>query len=443
LSVAPARAVAFAVLCRVFEDGAWADRALIGEARRHNLDARDRGLARQLAFGAVQRVATLDHLMESFTGRKPSTLDAPVRAALRLGIYQLAYLERIPAHAAVTESVELVKPQAPRAAGLVNATLRRASREAKPALAKLTDATAAQAALKHSHPLWLAERWFADLGPDEARALMDADNRAPEAVLRANALKITADALQADLPVRSHRPAGLPDAIVLEEPFDAHGSSLYAAGAFVPQSRAAQAVGVVLDPQPGERVLDLCSAPGGKTTHAAALMRGEGTVVSVERDATRAKHLRTTVERLGATNVEVREEDATAFDEPAAYDRVLVDPPCSDLGTLALRPDARWRKHPGDLPRLAALQRAILDAGAAALKPGGTLVYSTCTISPPENEDLIAAFLEDHPDFEIDADRPSDLPVWNHPTVPAFLQTFPHRDGTDGFFIARMRRVPS
>jgi 16S rRNA (cytosine967-C5)-methyltransferase len=270
---------------------------------------------------------------------------------------------------------------------------------------------------------------------------MAANNRAPEAAIRANTLKVTPDALQQDLPVQSHRAEGLPDALVLDEPFDAHGSRQYANGAFAPQSRAAQAVSIVLDPQPGDQVLDMCAAPGGKTTHIAALMHNEGRVLAVEKDPTRAKHLRTTVDRLAATNVEVREADAAAFTGEEAFDRVLVDPPCSDLGTLALRPDARWRKHPGDVTRLARLQRKILDAGAAALKPGGTLVYSTCTISPPENEELVNAFLTDRGDFEIVPARSSDLPVWDHPTVPAVLQTFPHRDGTDGFFIARLRRV--
>jgi 16S rRNA (cytosine967-C5)-methyltransferase len=186
-------------------------------------------------------------------------------------------------------------------------------------------------------------------------------------------------------------------------------------------------------------VLDLCAAPGGKTTHLAALMGDRGAVVAVERHAGRADALRRTTERMGATIVEVRTGDATEPQEPGAYDRVLVDPPCSDLGTLASRPDVRWRKDAGTPAQLASLQGAILEAGAAAVRPGGVLVYSTCTISPLENERLIAAFLERHGEFSVD-DLPSDLPVWDHPSVPGFIQTLPHRDGTDGFFIARLRR---
>ncbi|MGI8621888.1 MAG: transcription antitermination factor NusB, partial [Solirubrobacteraceae bacterium] len=178
--VSPARAVAFAVLLRVFEEDAWADRALVGEARRHGLDPRDRALATQLAFGTVQRVATLDHLVEALAGRPPAGLDPPVRAALRLGLYQLAFLARVPDHAAVTESVELAKQRSPKGAGLVNAVLRRGAREAPGILAALPEATPEQAALRHSHPEWIAELWFDALGPQAARALMAAGNRPPE-----------------------------------------------------------------------------------------------------------------------------------------------------------------------------------------------------------------------------------------------------------------------
>jgi 16S rRNA (cytosine967-C5)-methyltransferase len=226
---------------------------------------------------------------------------------------------------------------------------------------------------------------------------------------------------------------------VLDAPFDAFGSPLWEQGLFMPQSRAAIAVARALVPQPGDSVLDLCAAPGAKTTHIAALMQDRGRVVAVERHPGRARALQRTAQRMGAGSVEVRTGDAAQPQEPGAYDRVLVDPPCSDLGTLAARPDARWRKRREDVPRLAARQAAILRAGAAALKPGGTLVYSTCTISPSENERVVAAFLAERGNFE-PAEPPSDLPVWNHPSVPRFIQTLPHRDGTDGFFIAIMRR---
>jgi 16S rRNA (cytosine967-C5)-methyltransferase len=422
------------VIRRVFEERAYADRALHGEARRHALEPRDRALATRLAYGTVQRRATLDHVIELLAGRPVAKLEPAVLAALRLGVLQLAFLDRVPAHAAVGESVELAKGASRAGAGLVNAVLRRAAREAPALVAALPDGTPAEAALRHSHPEWIAELWFDALGAEAARALMAAGNEPAEAAVRVNTLKTE----RLELPVPSRPADGLPEGLVLEAPFDAFASRQWEQGLFMPQSRAAMAVARVLDPQPGERVLDLCAAPGAKTTHLAALMGDEGRVVAVERHPGRADSLRRTAERMGATCVEVRTADA-AQPHDGPFDRVLVDPPCSDLGTLAARPDVRWRKEPSAPGELAAVQAAILDAGAAAVRPGGVLVYSTCTISPAENERLIAAFLERRGDFAVD-EIPSDLPVWDHPSVPGFLQTLPHRDGTDGFFIARLRR---
>jgi 16S rRNA (cytosine967-C5)-methyltransferase len=435
---ANARACALAVIVRVFEDGAWADRALHGEARRLGLDARERALAMRLAYGCVQRRATLDHVLEILSGRPAQRLEPIVRAALRLGLYQLAFADRVPAHAAVGESVELVKHDSPGGAKLVNAVLRRAAREAPALIAALPEDTPAEAALKHSYPDWIAELWWEALGPDEARALMAAGNEPAESALRVNTLRAEPAELAARLPVPTRPAPGLPEGLLLDGPFDAFGAPEWERGELMPQSRAAMTVARLLAPRPGERVLDLCAAPGAKTTHLAALMRNEGELVAVERHPGRARALARTAARMGA-RVEVRTGDAAAPHEPGRYDRVLVDPPCSDLGTLASRPDARWRKPAGLPERLAREQAAILRAGADALRPGGTLVYSTCTISPVENEAVVGAFLAERPDFRRE-DLRAEVPLWDHARVPGYAQTLPHRDGTEGFFIARLRR---
>ncbi len=268
------------------------------------------------------------------------------------------------------------------------------------------------------------------------------DNEPGEVALRANTLVTDAPTLAGELPVRTHPDADIPEALVLEGPFDMHVSSAWRQGAFIAQSRAAMLVSRVLAPVPGETVLDLCAAPGGKTTHLAALMDGTGQVVAVERDRRRAGALLRTAQRLHAHNVRVELADAGLLrPEGAVFDRVLVDPPCSGLGTLQARPDLRWRMEPSRLGELKRTQASILAAGAAAVRPGGVLVYSTCTISPTENERRIAAFLHANPDFALD-DLSIELPALRHPSphAPETVLTLPHRDRTAGFYIARLRR---
>jgi 16S rRNA (cytosine967-C5)-methyltransferase len=454
--IAPARRCAYTVLRRVFERGAYADRALQAEAG--GLDARDRALAMRLAYGAVQRKRTLDHLIELLAERPAARLDDPVLAALRLGMHELLYMQGSPDYAVVTDAVALARSQGSGGHGLVNAVLRRGAREGAALLTELTDSTPEEAALKHSHPDWIARLFWERLGAQDARALLAFDNEPGEVALRANTLLIDAPTLAARLPVPTHGDPDLPEAVVLEGPFDAHGSQLWRAGAFLMQSRGAMLVARALGPRPGERVLDLCAAPGGKSTHLAALMQGSGEVLAVERDRRRAGALVRTAQRLGAGNVRVEVADAAlARPEGAAFDRVLVDPPCSGLGTLQARADLRWRVSQDGVQEMARAQAAILQAGAGALRPGGVLVYATCTISPSENERQIDAFLDSHPDFSLDdlagphagararaGQAGADPGGWSPPAQAILpggtVLTLPHRDRTAGFFIARLSR---
>jgi 16S rRNA (cytosine967-C5)-methyltransferase len=306
----------------------------------------------------------------------------------------------------------------------VNAVLRRAVREAPALLQALDDSTPASAAVLHSVPEWLADKWWRELGADRTRSLLGRVNEPAESVLRVNTLVSTTDAAAAALPAPTHRASELPEALMLDGPFDTHGSGLWRDGAIMPQSRASMLVARTVDPRPGERVLDLCAAPGGKTTHLAALLEDRGEIVAVERHSGRADALTKTCARMRASCVRVEVGDAATPRSGALFDRVLVDPPCSGLGTLQSRPDLRWRASPEAIGEMAAVQARILAAGAASTASGGVLVYSVCTISRAEAQDLIGGFLAANREFHTEHDR----------------QLLPDRDRTDGFYIARLRR---
>lgn len=423
-AVSPARACAYRVVRRVFERDAYADRAFHAEAA--GLDGRDRAFAMALAYGTVQRRATLDYVVAQLSGRAPAKLDPPVLAALRLGLMQLLLMDGVADHAAVHESVELAKRDSRGGSGLVNAVLRRAGREGAAILAGLDDATPERAAVLRSVPVWLAELWWRELGPERARALLAAVNEPAESALRINTLVADPDLIATALAVPSHPAPELPEGLVLDGPFDVYASPQWAAGEIMAQSRGSMAVARSLDPQPGERVLDLCAAPGGKTTQLAALMGDEGELTAVEHHPGRADGLGRTLHRMHVTCATVAVADAAELpgDADTSYDRVLVDPPCSGLGTLQSRPDLRWRTSPERIANLAPLQAAILRAGAGATRPGGTLVYSVCTISGVESDAVVDGFLAEADGWALEStSRPA-----------------PDTDGTDGFFIARLRR---
>ncbi|MFN2627648.1 MAG: transcription antitermination factor NusB [Gaiellaceae bacterium] len=397
--ISPARRAAYDVLVRVFEDGAYADRVFRTAAVR--LDRRDRALAQRLAYGAVQRARTLDHAIEALGRRPVRKLDPPVRAALRLGAYQLGYTEVAP-HAVAHESVELVRAaRLERAVPFTNAVMRRLAAGIGALLESLPDGP-----LKESYPDWIWDVWRRDLGEEEALALMRAQNEPPETVVRL---------------VRGDPPGertDLPGAYRV----DRVDETALAQGRIWPQSRGSQLAGLAVGAQKGDRVLDLCAAPGGKTTMLA------GAVTAVDLDENRARELRGNAARLGATNVTVVRADGLALPaELTGYDRALVDAPCSGLGVLATRPDLRWRAKP--LPEL---QLGLLRAAAERVRPGGTIVYSVCTINADENEAIVdASGLGVVPLGE-------EWPRFVHHRRPEFLLTLPSVHGTSGFFIARL-----
>jgi 16S rRNA (cytosine967-C5)-methyltransferase len=399
--IAPARRVAYEVVRRVFEEDAYADRVLTSAAT--SLDARDRALAQRIAYGTVQRVRTLDYAIETLGRRPVRKLDPPVRAALRIGAYQLAFLDAVPAHAVANESVELVRAaRLERAVSFTNAVMRRLSDGIRPLVESLPEG-----ALKLSYPDWVFDVWQRDLGRDDALALMRVQNEAPETVVRLVRGEI--DGEETDIP-GAFRVRRVDERAAAE-------------GRIWPQSRGSQLAGLAVGSRDGERVLDVCAAPGGKATQ----LRGE--VVAVEKHPGRARELQANCRWLRAANVRVVRADA--LDLPAElteFDRALVDAPCSGLGVLANRPDLRWRAKP--LPEL---QLALIQSAAARVRPGGTVLYSVCTNNADENEAVV-----DASGLAVD-DLGAEWPAFRHPRHPRFLLTQPHVHGTSGFFVARLR----
>ena len=444
-SPTPARLAAYETLRRVFEEEAWADRALRSAASRQHLAGRERAQAQALAYGSVQRRGTTDHFIAALAGRPVEKIDMPLLAALRLGMFELLFSTGHADHAAVDQAVALAKGPSGRrrGSGLVNAVLRRAAREQAALLATLTDDDPDSAAVAHSVPPWLAHLWWEELGPDHARRLLATVNLPPERAFRVNGLRgeraavlegLIADGIEARAPDPDRPPA--PAASVIVDGGDwGRIETAVNEGVLVPQSRASGAVVETLAPRPGERVLDLCAGPGVKTTQIAAELGSAGIgLVAIERDPGRARELEDLCRGTGASAVEVLCADASAPPpEKGAFDAVLVDPPCSGLGTLASRPDARWRRSHETIDATAELAGRILERALEAVGPGGRIVYSTCTISSRENQAVIGSA------GGTVADLGSALPALADAADPRFLQTLPDRDGTDGFFIALLR----
>jgi 16S rRNA (cytosine967-C5)-methyltransferase len=441
--------IAVRVVERVQRAGAYADLALHHALVQSRMPAADRALATELVYGTLRWRGRLDYLISQALDRPLDRLEPMVASALRVGAYQLFFSDRIPANAAVDEAVRCVRAMGyERATGLVNAVLRRLAREGEGiALPALASDPLAHLVHACSLPEWLAERWLAEYGPEEAAELALALNAPSPVTVRANRTLIDREALLDELRERFPDAAPCryaPDGIVLGGRGDPGRDPAFVAGRMSMQDEASQLVVHLLDPQPGERILDTCAAPGTKTAAIAERLGGEGHVLALDYHARRLRLVGRNVRRLRIGGVATLERDATKsledLAEEAPFDRILVDAPCSGLGALRRNPDARWRIRPEDLPALAKVQRALLESAAGVLRPGGRLVYSTCTLTSEENESLIRGFLATRARWRIAGRDEAPAGIRELIDEQGFLRLLPHRHDMDGFFAVQLIR---
>jgi 16S rRNA (cytosine967-C5)-methyltransferase len=445
-----ARAVALDALLSVERAQTFADDALDHYISRSALDSRDRALALELVYGILRHQSTLDWRLNHVATKPMAKLPARIRMALRLGAYQLLHLDKIPPSAAVNESVALIKAGSPgHWPGFVNAVLRALIRTPAPPWPDRATNPARALSVRHACPSWLAERWIARFGLQAADALCHATTEIPPLTIRVNTLRISRDALAARFTELGHgvRPTRIsPVGLVLDKSGAITELPLFHEGAFYVEDEAAQLIAPILDPQPGESVLDACAGPGGKTTHLAALMQNRGEIVAVDNQAARLRLVEDNCRRLGINIIRTIRADGTASPSKhlsgRLFDRILVDAPCSGLGVLRRHPDGKWGKEAEALSQHQARQRQLLDQACHLLRPGGVLVYSTCSSELEENEQVIDRFCSAHKEFRRESVAPW-LPRQGASLVTGQgdLSTMTNEDSMDMFFAARLRKA--
>jgi 16S rRNA (cytosine967-C5)-methyltransferase len=430
------------LLNRVERSDAYLDRLLEAEMRSTDMNELDKGLMNEIVTGVIRWQSKIDWVLTGFFHGNFTKAETNIKNALRVALYQILFLDKIPHSAAVNESVEFIKRLRGQKVGdLVNAILRNILRNVE----NIRYPDPKEDRIQHlavieSHPYWLVKRWVERFGYDEAKSLLAANNRRPDLTLRVNRLKIDFNYFLSQLDhhqVQFSRSSYLDFFVRVRHMSGIGGSEMFRQGFFVVQDESAGLAVQLLDPKPGDRVLDMCAAPGGKTTFIGELMKNMGEVVAVDRYETRLNLVKTACQRLGIANAHFITADAgTLQTQPA--DRVLVDAPCSGLGVLAKKPDAKWKREPEDLVRLVLLQASILENAMAHVKPGGVLVYSTCTTEPEENMMLVKSALATHPEFTIENAGQFVKPEVVH--QDGYIETFPNKHGMDGAFAIRLKK---
>ena len=445
ISITNPRQLAFLALQDVYQKQAYTDIALDRFLRQAEINRADRGLACELVYGIVRRCRTLDALIDTLGKKKADRQPPKLRIILHIGLYQLRYLSQIPESAAVNTSVELAKNNGlSKLAGVVNGLLReylRISINRDPLVLPTNPVT--KLGILHSFPDWIVQTWLKQLEEPEVDRLCNWFNQPPAIDLRVNILKTSIEEVETALlkaGVSGSRLPYLPQALRLTGGTGAiQKLPGYQEGWWIVQDSSAQLVTHLLDPQPGETIIDACAAPGGKTTHIAELMQDRGTIIACDRDGKRLKKVRANAQRLDLRSIQTRVGDSLELEQfREKGDRVLLDAPCSGLGTLHKRPDIRWRQTPDKIEELSRLQTDLLEQVATWIKPKGILVYATCTLNPLENEKVIQSFLSSHPHWSIEV--PSSFSESPFVTSEGWFKIFPQQYNMDGFFLVRLKK---
>lgn len=444
------RELATRILVKVDSRKAYADILLDAALKNESLSGKDRSLLTEVVYGTLRWRGRIDAYLRPLLRRPLREADPYLRNLLRLAIYQLLFLDRIPAYAALNEAVELAKDHAgERAAGFINGVLRRFLREQKQFAKPNADKSPTTALAEYwSHPDWLVQDWIRYLGVDEIEELLRANNGEPPLVVRTNLLKGTRDEvlqLFQNEGIEAAPTSWSPQGITLHSRLPVDQLPGFSQGLFQVQGESSQLVTYLLAPKAGECILDTCAAPGGKTTHIAEVMHDTGRVVATDISQKGLEKIRENADRLALSSILPCHADASrALPEPLRrpYDRILIDAPCSGLGTLRSHPEIKWQRMKSDIQRLARLQKKIISHVASHLKLGGVLVYSTCTLTEAENERVVEDFLARHKGFVLE-DAAGYLPEQAQSLIRgSYFMALPHRHNSDGFFAARMRKVP-
>ncbi len=436
------RGTAVKILNRVERSDSYLDRLIDAEMRTADMNELDKGLMNEIVTGVVRWQMKLDWVLTGFFHGNFTKAETNIRNALRVALYQILFLDKVPHSAAVNESVEFIKRlRGQKVADLVNAVLRNILRNLDNIrYPDINEDQTQHLAVVESHPAWIVKRWIARYGYDEAKKLLAANNERPDLTLRVNRLKIDFNYFLSQLEqhqIQFSRSEYLDFFVRVKHMAGIGSSEMFRQGFFVVQDESAGVVVQLLDPKPGDRVIDMCSAPGGKATFIGELMKNVGEIVAVDRYETRLNLVKSACQRLGIANAHFIAADAATV-QTAPAEKVLVDAPCSGLGVLSKKPDAKWKREPEDLVKLVQTQRAILENAANHVKPGGVLVYSTCTMEPEENTGVVQGFLANHPEFT--TENASQFADQRIVTSEGYVETFPHKHAMDGSFAVRLKR---